>query len=71
MSLSESTKTGNDRAAVIRVYDTDDGMVAAEAVGDRRVESVIEKLLGDPRVAYLHARNVAEGCFMFRIERAG
>lgn len=57
------------RSAVIRAYDASDAMVAAEAVGDRRAESVIEKLFADPRVAYLHARNVAEGCFMFRIER--
>ncbi len=59
------------RSAVIRAYDSGDSMLAAQAVGDRRVESVIEELLGDPRAAYLHARNVAEGCYMFRIERAG
>jgi len=57
------------RAAVLRAYDATDEMVAAEPVGDRRVDDVIGKLLADPRAAYLHARNVAEGCFMFRIER--
>lgn len=59
------------RAVVIRAYDAGDSLLAAEAVGDQRVESVLEKLLRDPRVAYLHARNLAEGCYMFRIERAG
>lgn len=59
------------RSAVIRAYDAGDSLLAAEAVGDRRVEAVIEKLLGDPRAAYLHARNLAEGCYMFRVERAG
>lgn len=58
------------RGAVLRAYDAADGLLAAEAVGDRRVEDVIEKLLADPRAAYLHARNLAEGCFMFRVDRA-
>jgi len=59
------------RSAVIRAYDAGDVLLAAEAVGDRRVESVIAKMLGDPRAAFLHARNLEEGCYMFRIERAG
>jgi hypothetical protein len=59
------------RAVVLRAYDAAHAMIAAEVVGERPVEGVIGDLLRDPRVAYLHARNAAEGCYMFRIERAG
>ena len=59
------------RGAALRAYDAADSLLAATVVGDRDVEEVIDELLDDPRVAYLHARNAAEGCFMFRIDRAG
>ena len=58
------------RSAVLRAYDAGERMIAAEPVGERRVEDVIDMLLSDPRVSTLHARNLAEGCFMFRVERA-
>ncbi len=57
------------RAVVLRAYDVSERMIAAEPVGERRVEEVAEKLLSDPRVSFLHARNLAEGCYMFRVER--
>jgi hypothetical protein len=58
------------RTAVLRAYDPEERQVASEVVGDRPVAEVIGRLLSDPRISHLHARNVAEGCFMFRIERA-
>jgi hypothetical protein len=58
------------RAVVLRGYDDRDRIVSAEAVGDRRVEDVIAESFGSPATAYLHARNLGYGCFMFRIDRA-
>lgn len=58
------------REVALRAYDAADAMIAAEVVGERDVDAVIATRLHDPRVAYLHARNTAEGCFIFRIERA-
>jgi hypothetical protein len=66
---SEYPATFPKRAAVLRAYDAADEMIASQVVGDRGAEPVIEELFSDGRVAYLHARNIAEGCFMFRIER--
>ena len=37
---------------------------------DVNESEVIAELLANERVAYLHARNSAYGCFMFRIDRA-
>jgi hypothetical protein len=59
------------RRAVIRAYDSGERLRDARVVGDADVENVIAELLAGPETAFLHARNVAEGCFMFRIEPAG
>ena len=55
--------------AVLRAYNAGDEIEDAELVGNRPVEDVIARLFENPRVAYLHARNSAYGCFMFRIDR--
>jgi hypothetical protein len=57
-------------AVVLRAYDDRDQIVGAEAVGQRRVEDVIAELFDDPATAYLHARNLGYGCYMFRVDRA-
>jgi hypothetical protein len=31
---------------------------------------VLAELFADPQVAYVHARNLTYGCYMFRVERA-
>lgn len=54
---------------VLRAYDRKDQIVGAARVGERPVEAEIAALLADPRVAYLHARNTAYGCYICRIER--
>jgi hypothetical protein len=56
-------------AVVLRAYDVADRIVGAQVVGDRAVESVIEGLFDSEETAYLHARNVGYGCFMFRVDR--
>src|SRR5262249_39464251 len=58
------------RSPILRAYSAKDQIVDAELVGERRVEDVVEALLSREDVAYLHARNAAYGCFMFRVERA-
>jgi len=58
------------RSAVLRGYDAAGAQVESRVVGDDGVDAVIAALFADRRTAFLHARNVAEGCFMFRIEPA-
>jgi hypothetical protein len=54
---------------VLRAYDEGDRIVDAEVVGERQVERVIADLFENQAITYMHARNLAYGCFMFRIER--
>jgi hypothetical protein len=54
---------------VLRGYGEGHEIVDARLVADGLVEGAIAELFEDPAVSYLHARNAAYGCFMFRIER--
>jgi hypothetical protein len=58
----------NGRA--FRAYDTDYNMIDAEVANGSDPEAVIEKLLQNPRTAFVDARSVTRGCFTFRIRRA-
>ncbi len=57
-------------AVVLRGYSSDERILDAQAVGKREVETVIAELFANPEIAYLHARNLGHGCFMFRLDRA-
>lgn len=54
-------------AVVLRAYGETDEIEDARLVLDTPVEEVIRQLFANPDVRYLHARNAAYGCFMFRI----
>jgi hypothetical protein len=53
---------GFDAAGMLRDADVVEGAVA---------EPVIERMLTDPAVAYLHAHYARPGCYAARIDRAG
>ena len=57
-------------AVVLRAYNYRDQIVGAEVVGDKRVEEVIAEMFDSQATAYLHARNLSYGCYMFGIDRA-
>lgn len=56
-------------AVVLRGYSDEDAIIDAQAVGDQKVEDVIKELFSNQKIAYLHARNLGYGCYMFRIDR--
>ena len=58
------------RAQVLRAYDARGWIRDAEVHDGVRPESAIARLLADPAVVQVHSRNVAYGCFMFRVVRA-
>jgi Protein of unknown function (DUF1203) len=58
------------RTLAVRGFDTDGMMTGWELVEGAQLESVIEKLLTNPRAAYLHVHFAAPGCYAARIERA-
>jgi hypothetical protein len=57
------------RPISLRAFDHDDLMVDADIVDGQAIESLIERFLADPRVAYLHAHFAKRGCYAARIDR--
>lgn len=58
------------RLLSLRAFDGEHLLVDAEVVHGREVEPVIERLLENPRVQYLHAHYAKPGCYAARIDRA-
>jgi Protein of unknown function (DUF1203) len=59
------------RPQVLRAYD-DRGWIHAAVVHDGRdPETALAELFDDAAVVLIHSRNVAHGCFMFAVSRAG
>jgi hypothetical protein len=57
-------------ALTFAAYGSGRRLIVEERVGDGRIEPVVERLLAQPEVAYLHVRDTEAGCYDFRIERA-
>lgn len=57
------------RLLSIRAYDREGMMIAADVVQGREAAPLIESMLADPNVAFLHAHNAKPGCFAARIDR--
>lgn len=58
------------RTLAVSSFDSEAMMVERELVDGRDVEAAIERLLADPRAAYLHIHFAAPGCYAARVERA-
>jgi len=58
------------RMLSLRAFDEDGMMIDADLADGREVEVTIERMLGTPGVAYLHAHFAKPGCFAARIDRA-
>lgn len=59
-----------DRPQVLRCYDATGEIIGgrlSEASGN--VEALIEELLSDRQVEWIHTRNVIFGCYMIQIRR--
>jgi hypothetical protein len=58
------------RLLSLRGFSRDGMLVDADVVEGTEAESVIERLFGDPAVAYIHAHYARPGCYAARIDRA-
>jgi hypothetical protein len=58
------------RMLSLRAFDDEGAMVDADLSDGREVEGLIERLLGNPRTAYVQAHYAKRGCYAARIERA-
>ncbi len=58
-----------NRQLSVRSFDTSGMMVDAETCAGEKLESLIERLLGDESADYLHVHNAARGCYLACVKR--
>jgi hypothetical protein len=58
------------RTLSVRAFAADHMMTDADLVDGRSAAALFERLLADPKVAYLHAHYAKRGCFAARVDRA-
>jgi hypothetical protein len=58
------------RLLSLRGFSADGSMIDADVVEGSDAEPLIERLLNDPAVAYIHAHYAKPGCYAARIDRA-
>jgi Protein of unknown function (DUF1203) len=58
------------RLISVRAFDAADMMMDADVVHGRELAPMIERMLADQRVAYLHLHNAKPGCYAARVDRA-
>jgi hypothetical protein len=58
------------RLLSLRGFTADGSMADADVVEGSEAEPVIERLFGNPRIAYIHAHYARPGCYAARIDRA-
>ena len=68
--VGEAPEVMRVRLLSLRAFDADGMMLDADVVDGAELEPVIERLLANPDVSYIHAHNAKRGCYSGRIERA-
>jgi Protein of unknown function (DUF1203) len=58
------------RTVAIRGYTSEHEIARADIAEGAEAEQLIESLLAEPAIAYLHARTARYGCYLCRIDRA-
>jgi|SRR5579863_6135140 len=68
--IDEVPEQLRSRTLAIRAFDRDAMMVGWELIEGRDAEGAIERLLANPKAAYLHIHYAAPGCYAARVDRA-
>ncbi len=58
------------RLLSVRAFDAEGMMRIADVVDGPELESLIERFLADPAIAYLHVHFARPGCYAARVDRA-
>lgn len=59
------------RPLILRPYDAKHNIQDSQIIaGSGEAPAIAAKMLENPEVAYLHARGLSRGCYLFRIDRA-
>jgi len=54
---------------VLRAYNSQHAIIAAEVANEEEPEAVIERFLQQPETAFIHVRSVSRGCYTMEVER--
>ena len=57
------------KGRVLRAYNSQHDIIAAEVANGEGPEAVIERFLQKPETAFVHVRSVSHGCYTMEIER--
>jgi hypothetical protein len=68
--VNEVPEVMRGRLLSLRAYDEAGMMVDADIVEGREIEPLIDRLLAQESVAYIHVHNARRGCYSGRIDRA-
>ena len=69
-AVNEIPTVLRSRLLSLRAYDGAGMMVEADVVHGTDVETVIERILAEQNVEFIHVHNAKPGCFAARIDRA-
>jgi hypothetical protein len=69
-AINEIPEVLRTRLLSLRAYDRAGMMVEADVVHGSDVEPVIERILSEENVEFIHVHNAKPGCFAARIDRA-
>lgn len=58
------------RLLSLRAFSAEGMMLDGDVVEGRVMEAVVERMLANPEVSYLHVHNAKRGCYSGRIDRA-
>jgi hypothetical protein len=58
-----------DRRQVLRAYGRERAIHAALVAEPEEIDAALRELLADAEVEFVHARNVAHGCWMLTVSR--
>lgn len=57
------------KGRVLRAYNSERDMIAAEVANGEGPEAVIERFLQKPETAFVHVRSASHGCYTMEVER--
>lgn len=57
------------RLLSLRAFSEDGMLLEADVAPGQEIEPVIERMLANPAVGYIHVHNAKQGCYSGRIER--
>jgi len=70
LEVNETPEVLRTRLLSLRAFDSAGMMIEADVTHGRDIESVIQRMLANELVAFIHAHNAKPGCFAARIVRS-